>query len=106
MIRLRVQAGTLDARTLKPAIDALRKGGVVAYPTETFYGLAVDPRLAFAVTKLFTLKRRPPDQPIPLIAVDVEQVVEQVGTMTPLATKLASRGWPGPLTLVIPASDK
>ncbi len=106
MIRLRVAPGHVDENALVPAISALRNGGVVAYPTETFYGLAVDPRLAFAVTKLFALKRRPADQPIPLIAAGIAQVVEQVGTMTPLATQLASRGWPGPLTLLIPASDK
>lgn len=106
MIRLRVRPEGVDPHALQAAISALRNGGVVAYPTETFYGLAVDPRQAFAVSKLFTLKRRPPDQPIPLIAADVHQVVQQVGTMTPLAIRLASRGWPGPLTLLIPASDQ
>jgi L-threonylcarbamoyladenylate synthase len=106
MIRLRVDPRGFDASALEAAVRALRSGGVVAYPTETFYGLAVDPRQAFAVTKLFTLKRRSPDQPIPLIASDVQQVIEQVGTMTPLATTLAARGWPGPLTLLIPASDQ
>ena len=45
-----------------------------------------------------------PDQPLPLIASDIDQVVDHVGTMTPLAARLASRGWPGPLTLIIPAS--
>jgi L-threonylcarbamoyladenylate synthase len=104
MIRLRVDPLHITADALMPAISALRSGGVVAFPTETFYGLAVDPRLTFAVKKLFALKRRPSDQPIPLIAASVRQVIEQVGTMTPLAGRLASRGWPGPLTLVIPAS--
>ena len=104
MIRLRVDPLRVTAEALMPAITALRNGGVVAFPTETFYGLAVDPRLIFAVTKLFALKRRPADRPIPLIASNVQQVIEQVGTITPLAKRLASRGWPGPLTLLIPAS--
>ena len=44
--------------------------------------------------------------PVPLIAADAAQVVEQVGTLTPLAARLASRGWPGALTLIIPASPR
>jgi L-threonylcarbamoyladenylate synthase len=104
MIRLRVDPKHVTAAVLMPAISALRSGGVVAFPTETFYGLAVDPRLTFAVTKLFELKGRLPDQPIPLIAASMQQVIERVGTITPLAKRLAVRGWPGPLTLIIPAS--
>jgi len=104
MIRLRVDPKQVTAAALMPAISALRSGGVVAFPTETFYGLAVDPRLTFAVTKLFELKRRLPDQAIPLIAASMLQVIEHVGTITPLAKRLAVRGWPGPLTLIIPAS--
>lgn len=104
MIRLRVDPERVTADALMPAINALRSGGVVAFPTETFYGLAVDPRLTFAVTKLFELKQRNAAQAIPLIAASVQQVVEHVGTITPLAMRLASRGWPGPLTLIIPAS--
>ena len=104
MIRLRVDPKHVTAAVLMPAISALRSGGVVAFPTETFYGLAVDPRLTFAVTKLFELKGRLADQPIPLIAASMQQVIERVGTITPLAKRLAARGWPGPLTLIIPAS--
>jgi L-threonylcarbamoyladenylate synthase len=104
MIRLRVDPKQVTADALMPAISALRSGGVVAFPTETFYGLAVDPRLTFAVTRLFVLKRRLPDQAIPLIAANMQQVIEHVGTITPLAKRLAVRGWPGPLTLIIPAS--
>ena len=101
VIHLRVTASTVGPDDLVPAVSALHKGGVVAFPTETFYGLAVDPRSAAAVKKIFELKRRAPDQPLPLIACDIDQVVDHVGTMTPLAARLASRGWPGPLTLII-----
>src|SRR4051812_48343304 len=106
MLRLRVDPSRVTADVLIPAISALRSGGVVAFPTETFYGLAVDPRLTFAVTRLFELKRRLPDQPIPLIAESMQQVIAHVGTITPLAKRLALRGWPGPLTLIIPASGE
>jgi len=104
VLRLPIDARALSAHHLADAVEALRTGGVVAFPTETFYGLAVDPRSAPAVKKIFSLKERPPDQPLPLIAASIEQVAAQVGSITALAARLASRGWPGPLTLIIPAS--
>jgi L-threonylcarbamoyladenylate synthase len=103
MIHLRVTP-LVGPGDLAQAVSALGRGGVVAFPTETFYGLAVDPRSAGAVKKVFELKRRAPDQPLPLIASGVDQVTDHVGSMTPLAARLASRGWPGPLTLIIFAS--
>lgn len=106
MIHLRVSSASAGPDDLVPAVSALGNGGVVAFPTETFYGLAVDPRSALAVSRVFELKRRGPDRPLPLIAEGVDQVIDHVGTMTPLAARLASRAWPGPLTLIIPASPK
>jgi L-threonylcarbamoyladenylate synthase len=106
MIRVRVDPSAIGPDDMTAAVAALRGGGVVAFPTETFYGLAADPRSASAITKIFSLKARPPDQPLPLIAADTAQVAEQVGTLTPLAARLASHGWPGALTLVIPASPR
>ena len=105
MIHLRVTPGTLLAGDLAPAIAALHRGGVVAFPTETFYGLAVDPRSPAAVKKVFAVKRRAADHPLPLIASSIDQIADHVGTMTPLAIRLAQRAWPGPLTLIIPASS-
>jgi tRNA A37 threonylcarbamoyladenosine synthetase subunit TsaC/SUA5/YrdC len=94
MIHLRI---TSDAGALRSRRRSVRctTGGVVVFPTETFYGVAVDPRSALAVKRVFEIKRRPPDHPLPLIASDVDQVVDHVGIMTPLARRLASRGWPG-----------
>jgi L-threonylcarbamoyladenylate synthase len=106
MIHLRVTASTIAPGDLMPAVSALHRGGVVAFPTDTFYGLAVDPRSAGAVRKVFDLKRRAPDLPLPLIASGVDQIVDHVGEMTPLARRLGSRAWPGPLTLIIPASAR
>ena len=106
MIHLRVRPLTVSPDDLVPAVSALRSGGVVAFPTETFYGLAVDPRSMLAVRRIFELKRRQADHPLPLIATSVDQIVDHVGTMTPLAWRLSRHGWPGPLTLIIPASDR
>jgi L-threonylcarbamoyladenylate synthase len=104
VIRIVVNPRALNIEDLEPAIRILRGGGVVAYPTETFYGLAADPRSAPAVKRIFSIKRRAADQALPLIAASLSQIADHVGAMTPLARRLAARGWPGPLTLLIPAS--
>src|SRR5260221_6800755 len=104
MLRLRVDPVRFREDELLPAVRAIEAGGLVAFPTDTLYGLAADPRSASAVGRIFSSKGRAPDRPIPLVAASVEQVRESVGTLTPLGERLASQYWPGPLTLIIPAS--
>jgi L-threonylcarbamoyladenylate synthase len=83
--------------------DVLRAGGVVAYPTDTFYGLAVDPRNGDAVAALFALKGRDAGKPSPLIVSSIEQARLAV-QFNPVAETLAARFWPGPLSLVLPVT--
>ena len=90
-------------RLIEPAVACLRAGGVVAYATDTLYGLGVDPSNARAVEQLYRIKGRAVDQAIPLIAASLAQVEASAGTLAPLARRLAERCWPGPLTLVVPA---
>lgn len=85
---------------LRPAADALLAGGIVAYPTDTLYGLGVDPARAPAVERLCRLKARPAGTGMPLVAADLAQVESGVGALPPLGRRLAERFWPGPLTLV------
>ena len=92
-----------DTDALSQACKSLAQGLVVAVPTDTLYGLAVDPRRDEAVARLYRAKGRPVGQPIPLIAGDVDQVERHVGAMSALARALAARFWPGPLTLIIAA---
>jgi len=87
---------------LRAAAAEIAAGGVVGFPTETFYGLAADPRSEQAVARLFALKGREASQPIGLIAADLAQV-EQVVDLPARARRLAHAFWPGPLTLVLPA---
>jgi len=100
-----VGAGSADdlREWLRPAIDALRNHRVVAYPTDTLYGLGADPRSSAAMAKIFAAKRRPQDQPIPLIA-GSRAHVDDIGRLTPLGIQLAEHFWPGPLTLIVTAS--
>ena len=85
---------------LRPAADALMAGGIVAYPTDTLYGLGVDPTQGPAVDALCRLKTRSAHAGIPLIASSLAQVESAVGVLPRLGRRLAARFWPGPLTLV------
>ena len=92
-----------DGRALEDAVKALRAGEIVAYPTDTLYGLAVDPRLEAAVERLCRAKDREVGDGLPLIAGDLEQVESFVGCVSDLGRRLAARFWPGPLTLLLTA---
>jgi L-threonylcarbamoyladenylate synthase len=94
-----------DTRLLQEAADVIRRGGIVAYPTETVYGLAVDPWSDEPVDRLFTVKARDVSAPIALIAADSAQA-ERAGTFGPAERRLAAALWPGPLTIVVPAAPQ
>jgi L-threonylcarbamoyladenylate synthase len=89
-----------------PVADAarcLRGGGLVAFPTETFYGLGADALDARAVEGVFRAKGRPADKPL-LVLVDSIAMAEAVAAeISPRARRLMARYWPGPLTLILPA---
>jgi L-threonylcarbamoyladenylate synthase len=89
-------------RRIEAVAALLRRGGVVAYPTETFYGLGALASDPAAVARLARAKGRPDGQPLPLVAAD-RAMVESVAEVGPVAARLAERLWPGPLTLVLPA---
>ena len=84
------------------AVETLQGGGVVAYATDTLYGLAVDPRSPAAVARLFAVKERPAGHAVPLIAADPDQV-NRAAELDPASRRLAEVCWPGPLTLILPA---
>jgi len=84
------------------AAALIRDGGLVAFPTDTLYGLGADPRLPDAVDAVYRAKGRTGSRALPLVASSVEQV-EMVGRLTPLASRLAGSLWPGPLTVLIAA---
>lgn len=83
--------------------EVLSAGGVTIVPTETYYGLAADPRDAAAVRKVFALKDRPASQPLPVVCADWRQVESLASVPERFRVKL-SRSWPGPLTVVLPAT--
>jgi L-threonylcarbamoyladenylate synthase len=91
-----------DPAALAAAAAALAGGYVVAVPTDTVYGLAVDPTDADAVAGLFTLKDRPDGVPLPVLVDGLEQAMALADPFGDVAARLAERFWPGPLTLVLP----
>jgi L-threonylcarbamoyladenylate synthase len=102
MVTISISATFPDAAPVARAADALRTGAVVAFPTDTFYGLAVDPRHAAAVARLFAAKGRAATSAIPLIAASIAQA-QEVAVLGEREIVLARRFWPGPLTIVAPA---
>ena len=91
----------IRAARIREAAQRLLEGGVAVIPTDTVYGLAAHPGRPEAVARLYTLKERPRDKPIPLLIAD-ETALEALGArLDETARRLAQRWWPGPLTLVI-----
>ena len=94
-----------DAAGLAKAAEAIHRGEVVAYPTETVYGLAVDPWSEAALDRLFAVKGRPDDRPILLIIDSERQLDRIVVQMGERARRCMKHFWPGPLTLLFERSS-
>ena len=94
-----------DPAMLQQAARILRNGGLVAFPTETVYGLGADATNPRAIERLNQVKGRPPEKPYSLHLHSEKQVRPFVKAIPPLAAKLMERFWPGPLTIVMPGKD-
>ncbi|WP_297490927.1 L-threonylcarbamoyladenylate synthase [Thermococcus sp.] len=96
----------VDERKLMVAARLLREGRLVAFPTETVYGLGADALNAGAVRRIFEVKGRPADNPLIVHIADMEWLGKLARLVPETALTLARRFWPGPLTLVLPAEDR
>lgn len=103
-VRIELDPRTPDEAGVEAAAAIVRRGGVVAFPTETLYGLAADATNESAVSRVFEIKGRGRDVAIPVIASDRAEVEQWVGGLTHAGDRLADAFWPGPLTLVIRAA--
>ncbi|MBE6830382.1 MAG: threonylcarbamoyl-AMP synthase, partial [Ruminococcaceae bacterium] len=88
------------------AAQILRDGGLVGIPTETVYGLAANALDGKVVAGIFAAKGRPMDNPLIVHISDFDQIGRLVREVTPEAEKLAKAYWPGPMTIILPKSDK
>ncbi|NLN60262.1 MAG: threonylcarbamoyl-AMP synthase [Deltaproteobacteria bacterium] len=99
----------IDPRRPEPgplarAVAVLRGGGIIAYPTETFYGLGVDAANEGAIERLFAVKGRDFSNPVPVVIGSESALEGLAAVVPPLARELAARYWPGPLTLLFHAA--
>jgi L-threonylcarbamoyladenylate synthase len=95
-----------DPSSIPHAVDVLRNGGLVAFPTDTVYGLAAWPFDHFMLERLFVVKGRKHTKAIAVLLgdqKDLDQVAEEPNT---LARNLAKRFWPGPITLIVPRNTR
>lgn len=99
-----VDAGQPDNEIIKKAGQILRAGGLVAFPTETVYGLGANARDGAAAGKIFAAKGRPLDNPLIVHLAGPEGVTGVAANLPPVAQALMKAYWPGPLTLVLPAA--
>ncbi len=93
-----------DAAGIAEAARILRHGGLVAFPTETVYGLAADAASDAAVARIYAAKARPKSNPLIAHVESLEAALEQ-GVFSTNAVRLAKAFWPGPLTLVVPLAS-
>jgi L-threonylcarbamoyladenylate synthase len=103
---LRVGSLSRQADLIRQAADILRRGGLVAFPTETVYGLGCRADDEQAVRRLFAAKGRPPTNPLLLHLPEAARAERYVSQIPPEARRLMEVFWPGPLTLLLPRSDQ
>lgn len=103
---LRVHPDEPQPDRISYIVSCLRKGDVVALPTDTFYGLAVDPVNLRAVEQIYQIKTRLKHKPLSLLISSVFQAYELVRETDILFDRLAERFWPGPLTIIVRAGSK
>jgi L-threonylcarbamoyladenylate synthase len=100
---LKLENASLDY-ALEYATRLILRGKVIAFPTDTFYGLGADPFNLAAVSEIFRIKCRMPDRPLPLLVDSIDQAADLTLNPPKLFFTLAEKFWPGALTLVVTAS--
>ncbi|MFZ5994058.1 MAG: L-threonylcarbamoyladenylate synthase [Thermodesulfobacteriota bacterium] len=103
LVTLRVDAQHPDQAAIQKACAILKEGGLVAFPTETFYGLGADALNEQALKRVFALKRRDYAKPLLVIIAEKDQLHSLVSDIPAAAEKLMDRFWPGPLTIIFKA---
>jgi len=93
-----------DLSGITLAIESIKNGGVVIFPTDTVYGIGCDPYNEDAVERIYQLKNRDSRKPLPILAYS-KQVLENIVEFDETASRIAEKFWPGGLTMVLPLKD-
>lgn len=102
---IKINREKIDKNKIKEAGLILKKGGLVAFPTETVYGLGGDGLNPDSAKAIYTAKGRPSDNPLIIHIADMESLKLIVSSVPDIAKELAEKFWPGPLTMIFPKSD-
>ena len=102
MDRMRIDPHRPEPEIVERAVEALRGGAVIAYPTETLYGLGANPFDPAAYERILKLKGREADKALPVVVADLSQLDRITGRLPAVVGPLSEKFWPGPLTLVVP----
>jgi len=94
-----------EAELIKEAADVLKNGGLVAFPTETVYGLGAIHNNKSAIERLFKVKKRPKNKPFSLLISDIDMIKSFGCEVSPVIQYLMEKFWPGPLTLILSVAD-
>lgn len=103
---VKINPENIDQKMIKHLAEIVRAGGVVAFPTETVYGLGANAFDALAIRKIFQAKGRPADNPLIVHISDMDMMAQVTAQVPEKAQKLIAAFWPGPLTIVLPKSPK
>ncbi|TDJ50483.1 MAG: threonylcarbamoyl-AMP synthase [Nitrospina sp.] len=104
VLRVNFESPEASREPLETIQSVLDSGGVIAFPTDTFYGLGADPFNPEAISKIFRIKQRPADKPLLVLIHSPDQVDRLTDQITPLAKLLMRSFWPGSLTLLFKAA--
>jgi len=103
---LKINPEKFAVKELQPAVAILHQGGIIAYPTETVYGLGANIYQKKAVQRIFEIKGRDPQKPLSIMIASVGDVEELCENIPAFGTTLMKAYWPGPLTLIFQAAPK
>lgn len=103
---VKIDCEEIDRKDLKEAADIIREGGLVAFPTETVYGLGADALSPEAAKKIYEAKGRPSDNPLIVHICDFQELVSIAREVPAEAKQLAKAFWPGPLTMIVWKNDR
>ncbi len=95
---------TDDPQAIAEAKQIIHRGGLIAFPTDTVYGVAADPFNPSAIQKLYTAKMRPQEKALPVLIGDFSHLTELVSYVSERARRIAQAFWPGALTIIFPKS--
>ena len=102
---IKITPALVESDKIKNIAKVLQEEGIIAYPTDTFYGLGASCFSEKAIQRIYRLKRREPSKPISLIISDINMARDIAKDIPSLFWKMAGEFWPGPLTLVLKASS-